>query len=153
MFSRSHFAGFSLLRTTLGFCHKCRPQNDQTPVRLAEDANSSPEKESQAVAKASEGVSKSAAIREILAEDMNTPTKEVIATLKQQGIKIHPNLVYLMKSQMKARRRKQNRKKALANGQQLGIANPVDLILEVRRLSDKAGGIRHLKKLVDVLAE
>jgi hypothetical protein len=35
----------------------------------------------------------------------------------------------------------------------MGVTNPVDLILEVRRLSEKAGGIRHLKKLVDVLAE
>jgi hypothetical protein len=100
-----------------------------------------------------DGVSKSAAIREILANDINTPTKDVIATLKQQGIKAHPNLVYLMKSQMRARRRKQKREKALENGRQMGIVNPVDLILEVRRLSEKSGGIRHLKKLVDVLAE
>jgi hypothetical protein len=41
----------------------------------------------------------------------------------------------------------------LENGRQLGIANPVDLIMEVRRLSERAGGMRHLKQLVDVLAE
>jgi hypothetical protein len=110
------------------------------------------EDEAMATAKRGE-VNKSAAVREILGKDPSTPTKDVIATLKQQGIKVHPNLVYLMKSKMRAKRRKQKREKALANGQQLGIANPVDLILEVRRLSEKAGGIKHLKKLVDVLAE
>jgi hypothetical protein len=98
------------------------------------------------------GVNKSAAVREILAKDPNTPTRDVIATLQQRGIKVHPNLVYLMKSKMRSQRRKHKRQ-MLENSQQLGIANPVDLILEVRRLSEKTGGIRHLKKLVDVLAE
>jgi hypothetical protein len=107
------------------------------------------------MAKASrgEGINKSAAVREILTQNPNTPTKEVLATLQQRGIRVDPNLVYLMKSKMKAKRRKQKRQQVLANGKQLGIANPVDLILEVRRLSEKTGGIRHLKKLVDVLAE
>jgi hypothetical protein len=100
-----------------------------------------------------EGVNKSAAIREILGKDLNTPTKEVIATLGQQGVKVHPHLVYLMKSKMRSMRRKQKRQAALDGRQQLGIANPVELILEVRRLSEKAGGIRHLQRLVDVLAE
>jgi hypothetical protein len=98
-----------------------------------------------------EGVNKSAAIREILAKDLKTPTKEIIAILGQQGVKVKPHLVYLMKSQLKAKRRKQKREMALANGRQLGIANPVELIQEVRRLSERAGGIKHLKKLVDVL--
>jgi hypothetical protein len=101
----------------------------------------------------SEGINKSAAVREILAKGLNTPTKEVIATLEQRGIKVKPHLVYLMKSQMKAKRRKQKRQQAMENGKQLGITDPVNLILEVRRLSEKAGGMRHLKKLVDVLAE
>jgi hypothetical protein len=98
-------------------------------------------------------VNKSAAVREILATNPNMPTSDVLAALKQRGIKAHPNLVYLIKSKTRAKRRKQKREKALANGQQLGIANPVDLILEVRRLSEKAGGLKHLKELVDVLAE
>jgi hypothetical protein len=73
--------------------------------------------------------------------------------LEQRGIRVHPNLVYLIKSKARARRGRQKREKALENSRQLGIANPVELILEVRRLSEKAGGIRHLKELVDVLAE
>ena len=105
------------------------------------------------MAKANQGVNKSAAVREILTKDRNTPTKEIIATLRQRGIKVHPNLVYLIKSKMRAKRGRQKRERALANGRQMGIGNPVDLILEVRQLSAKAGGIRHLKKLIDVLAE
>jgi hypothetical protein len=73
--------------------------------------------------------------------------------LDQRGIRIHPNLVYLIKSKVRAGRRKQRRDKALANSKDLGIANPVELILEARKLAAKAGGMRHLKQLVDVLAE
>ena len=102
---------------------------------------------------AKQGVNKSAAVREILAGNPHAPTNEVIATLKQRGIKAHPNLVYLIKSKMRAQRGRQKREKALENGREMGITNPVELILEVRRLSQKAGGMRHLKNLVDVLAE
>ena len=34
-----------------------------------------------------------------------------------------------------------------------GMANPVDLILKVRKLAGEACGITQLKNLVDVLAE
>ena len=100
-----------------------------------------------------DGVNKSAAVREILAKNFHTPVREIVATLDQRGITIHPNLVYLIKSKAKAGRRKQKRQKALENSRDLGLANPVELILEVRKLAAKAGGLRHLKQLVDVLAE
>jgi hypothetical protein len=100
-----------------------------------------------------DGINKSAAIREILARNPHAPTREVVSMLEQRGIRVHPNLVYLIKSKARARRGRQKREKALENSRQMGIANPVELILEVRRLSEKAGGIRHLKELVDVLAE
>lgn len=100
-----------------------------------------------------EGVNKSAAVREILATNFDTPVRDIVSTLAGRGIQVHPNLVYLIKSKAKANRRKQKREKALENSKQLGIANPVDLILEVRRVAEKAGGLRHLKQLVDVLAE
>jgi hypothetical protein len=100
-----------------------------------------------------DGVNKSAAVREILAKNFHTPVREIVSTLEQRGIRIHPNLVYLIKSKAKATRRKQRRQKALENSKDLGIANPVELVLEVRRVAQKAGGMRHLKQLVDVLAE
>jgi hypothetical protein len=100
-----------------------------------------------------DGVNKSAAVREILDKDPQTPTLEIISTLAQRGIKVHPNLVYLIKSKAKAGRRKQKRQKALENSRDFGVANPVELILEVRKIAVKAGGLRHLKQLVDVLAD
>jgi hypothetical protein len=96
-----------------------------------------------------DGVNKSAEVRELLAQDRNMPTKEIISTLGQRGIRVQPHLVYLIRSQARARKRRQRREQV----KELGIANPVDLILEVRQLSEKAGGLKHLKKLVDVLAE
>jgi hypothetical protein len=100
-----------------------------------------------------EGVNKSAAVRELLASDRNMPVRDIIKSLNQRGIQIHPNLVYLIKSKERAMRNRQKRERVLANGRELGIANPVELILETRRLAEKAGGIRHLKQLVDALAE
>jgi hypothetical protein len=98
-------------------------------------------------------VNKSAAIRELLEADPKTPSKEIVATLKQRGIKIHPNLVYIVKSQLKARRRWKKRQQVVENSQEMGIANPVELILEVRKLSQQAGGIKRFKQLVDALAD
>jgi hypothetical protein len=98
-------------------------------------------------------VNKSAAIREFLEKDPNTPTKDIVAALHQRKIKVHPNLVYLLKSKMKASRRRQKRQTVIANSKEMGIANPVELVLEVRRLSEQAGGIRRFKQLVDALAE
>jgi hypothetical protein len=100
-----------------------------------------------------DGVNKSAAVREILAKNPHTPTADIVSTLEQRGIKIHPNLVYLIKSKARAGRRKQKRQRALENSRDLGLANPVELILEVRKLAAKSGGMRHLKQLVDVLAD
>lgn len=99
------------------------------------------------------GINKSAAVRDILATDPNTPVRDIVHMLKQRGIKIHPNLVYLIKSKERAMRHKQKRERLLQDGSQLGIADPVELILETRRLAEKAGGIRQLKQLVDALAE
>ena len=99
------------------------------------------------------GINKSAAVREMLANDPNTPVRDIVKALNQRGIQIHPNLVYLIKSKARAMRHKQKRERILENGRRLGIANPVELILETRRLAEKAGGIRQLKQLVDALAE
>jgi hypothetical protein len=100
-----------------------------------------------------EGINKSAAIREILEQDPRAPVKQIVSTLDQRGITVHPNLVYLIKSKTKAKRGRQKKERALQNGREMGVANPVELIMAVRRLAEQAGGIRHLKRLVDVLAE
>jgi hypothetical protein len=95
------------------------------------------------------GINKSEAIREVLAQDPKTPAKEIIAILAARGIRVQPSRVYFIKGKMKRARRKQIGR----NMAQAGVANPVDLILKVRRLGEQSGGMSKLKKLLDALAE
>jgi hypothetical protein len=98
-------------------------------------------------------VNKSALVREFLARNPKAPVKEIVSTLKQQrNIELQPSLVYYIKSKMKRKQRREKRQRAIEAGHHAGVSNPVQLILEVRRLAEKAGGIRHLKELVDLLA-
>ena len=105
------------------------------------------------MAKKKSDVDKSAAVREILAKDPNTPAKEIIATLGQQGIKISEAYVYMLKRKVKVKGRKEKREKAVVASRSAGLADPVQLISGIKVLAAKAGGIRTLKKLVDLLAE
>jgi hypothetical protein len=102
------------------------------------------------------GVNKSATIRDLLAKNPKAQVKEIVAACQEQGITVHPNLVYLIKSKLKEKKQRAKRKRAeeaVAATEKAGFASPVELIIEVRKLSQKAGGIKHLKELVDLLAE
>ncbi len=103
--------------------------------------------------KANGGVNKSEVIRGILRKNPKTPVKEIVADCAQQGITVHPNLVYLIKSKMQHKTQQAKRQRAVEASEQAGFATPIELIMEVRRLAQKAGGIGHLKQLVDLLAE
>ncbi len=105
------------------------------------------------MAKKKSDVNKSAAVRAILEQNPNTPVKEVVATLEQQGIKVSANYVYMLKSKVKARGRRERGQKAVAASKSAGLADPVELIQGIKMLAQKAGGMRSLKKLVDLLAE
>ena len=96
---------------------------------------------------------KSDAVREMLTNNPKTPVKEIVSGLDQRGIKVSPNWVYFVKSKMKRKTRREKRQRAVEASREAGFASPVELILEVRRLAEKAGGMRHLKELVDLLAE
>jgi hypothetical protein len=98
-------------------------------------------------------VNKSQAIRDILEQDPKTRVKDIVSTLAQQGVKVSDTYVYMIKGKTKAKKRKEKRQRAIAASNSSGIANPVELILGVRKLAGEAGGIRHLKQLVDILAE
>jgi hypothetical protein len=98
-------------------------------------------------------VNKSDAVRAILDKNSKTPVKEVVSALAAQGVKVSANYVYMLKSKMKAKRRVEKRQKAMAVTAGAAIANPLDLIREVKQLAARAGGLRALKELVDVLAE
>jgi hypothetical protein len=100
-----------------------------------------------------DGIKKSASIRELLKENPKASVKEIVSILGDRGIKVSANLVYLLKSKMKQKTRRAKRQRAVDASQKVGIADPVKLIVEVRRLAEKAGGIRRLKELMDLLAE
>ena len=105
------------------------------------------------MAKKKSDVDKAAAVRAILAKDPKTPAREIIASLKQQGIKISEAYVYMLKSKAKAKGHREKREKAVAASRSAGLADPVELVQGIKVLAQKAGGMRTLKKLVDLLAE
>ncbi len=98
-------------------------------------------------------VNKSVAVRDLLEKNPKTPVKEVVSALAGQGVKVSANYVYMLKSKMKTKKRVEKRQKALAVTAGAKTANPLDLIREVKQLAVRAGGLRALKDLVDVLAE
>lgn len=131
-------------------CPKCgKPihikskKHDECGWRLEGDAATPPQPE----------VNKSAAVRAILSKDPKTPVAEVVSALAAQGIKVSGNYVYMLKSKAKAKKQKARRQQATAVGNSRGIANPLELIREVKQLAERAGGLRALKELVDVLLE
>jgi hypothetical protein len=54
---------------------------------------------------------------------------------------------------MKEMTQRAKRRGGLDTSQKPRLANPVQRILDVRRLAEKAGVIRHLKELVNLLTE
>jgi len=96
---------------------------------------------------------KSQAIRDLLKQNFHTPVKEIVSILAGRGVLVTPNFVYLVKSKMKARQRREKRAKAVATGQSVGITNPIELVRRVKELASSAGGLSKLKQLVDIMAE
>ena len=92
-----------------------------------------------------DGVNKSQAIRDILAQTPKSPVKEIVAQLGQRGVEVNPNLVYLIKSKRRHKTKRENRLRAVEANRKAGLANPVELILEVRKVGEKAGGMGHLE--------
>lgn len=99
-------------------------------------------------------VNKSDAIRDAIVANARLKPSEIVKLLAEKGIKVSGNLVYAIKAKAGAKRRKAKRQKAMAvvtssssNG------DPVALIRDVRSLADRAGGIKNLKELVEILAQ
>jgi len=99
-------------------------------------------------------VSKAEMIRQTIGENPKMKARDVVATLAKQGVKVHPNHVYLVKSHMKQRRRRRMKTERVAtttrNG---GMSDATKAVMNVKALAEKLGGLKHLKALVDVLAE
>jgi hypothetical protein len=99
------------------------------------------------------GINKSAAVRDILARNPSLAVSDIVRMLNQRGIQIHPNLVYLIKSKAKAKGQIPETPRPFEESREMESTSPVELILETRKLAEKAGGIGQLKQLVEVLAE
>ena len=105
------------------------------------------------MAKKASKVDKSQLIRDLLTTDPNADLKTIKAHLKQNGVKASSTLIYYVKGKMKQTKRKAKKALVAASPQTLAFKNPVELVLRVKDLAQEVGGIKHLKKLVDLLAE
>ncbi|MCE9561258.1 MAG: hypothetical protein K8U57_04310 [Planctomycetes bacterium] len=98
-------------------------------------------------------VNKSDAIRDYLGTNPKANSKEVVAALGEKGIKVAPSLIYFVKSRASHAKRKARREQMAEGLSKSGVVTPVDLVIRVKNLANEVGGIKNLKKLVDVLAE
>src|SRR3954462_6625778 len=100
-----------------------------------------------------DGVNKSDAIREALAQNPKAGPKDIVTLLAGRGIKVAPSLVYFIKSKAKHAKLKQKRARVAAATKGTGAPNPVELVLRVKDIAREVGGIQNLKMLVDLLAD
>jgi hypothetical protein len=105
------------------------------------------------MAKRKADVNKSQAIRDLLAQNPKMAIKEIVSILTGQGIKVSDTYVYMIRNKARRKKKKEKRQKAIAAGNGAGVVDPVQLVVRLKTLASEAGGIRHLKKLVDILAE
>lgn len=99
-------------------------------------------------------VNKSAAIRELYAKNAKLPVSEAVKQLAADGIKVAPNLVYFVLGGMKGKaKRKKGRQQRTAakSGDKTGMTDPVSLLVDLKALAERAGGMANLKRLVEVL--
>jgi hypothetical protein len=106
------------------------------------------------MAKTKQAGSKAAAIRSYLASNPTAKGQQVVEALAKQGIKVHVNHVYLIKSKGKSKARKAKRAKVRAViASRPGIGDYAEAVTEVKTLAHRLGGFSSLKALVDALAE
>ena len=98
-------------------------------------------------------INKSQAIRDYMAGNPTSGTKDVVAGLAEKGVKVTPALVYLIRSKASHAKRRARRERVVESSRQMVATNPVELFRTVRDLGRQVGGIQNLKKLVDLMAE
>jgi hypothetical protein len=94
---------------------------------------------------------KTAAVREMLTQDPEMPTDEVVSTLAARRMKITPHMVHVVRSALKAK--KPTTRKGVSSARGGWTADAVELVVKVKALSSEAGGMENLKQLVVVLAD
>lgn len=98
-------------------------------------------------------INKSDEIRKLFTENPKLKAREVIDALAERGIKVTGGLVYLIKSKMKATRRREKRENASRVVSSNGHGDPVATIRKVKALAGEVGGLSKLRLLVEALSE
>lgn len=88
-------------------------------------------------------------INAIWARDPRTKVRAIVEELAGQGVKVTPSFVYYAKRKRGAASRRAKREAVVT------MAGPeaVQIVSRVRALANEVGGMKQLKKLVDLIAE
>ena len=94
---------------------------------------------------------KAQAIRAALEKTPEASAQEIVASVKEQGLKVTPQMVYGLKARSAkgSKRRGGRRKKASTNGAGFSIHT---LIL-AKKLADQLGGVGKAKEAMDALSK
>lgn len=103
---------------------------------------------------------KSQAVRDLLTANPTLKAKEVVAQLAARGVSITASQVYFVKGQMSQKKQtavmkaKRVARRAAHDAQvAANHADPLSVILDIRALAKRVGGMAKLKELVEVLGE
>lgn len=99
---------------------------------------------------------KSQAIRDLYAKNPKLPVQHAVELLARAGITVSPNLVYFVLGGLKgkAKRKTGQRRRTVAarrGGDKTGMSDPVAVIVDLKVLAERAGGLANLKRLIEVL--
>src|ERR1051325_2923141 len=100
--------------------------------------------------------SKSDHIREVLRTNPDMKASEVVSTLAAKGVQVKAGLVYLVKGEMKGRKKQKAKARkmiaeATAASGATAESDAVSLIRQVKNFASQVGGMEKLKALVDAL--
>ena len=103
------------------------------------------------MAKKSGGASKSAAIRNYKTAHQGAGPTEIAAALGKDGMKVTPGFVSTVLSNDKRRGRKGRRKGARRGGRPAG-GDPLQVLVDAKKLAERMGGIDKARSALDALA-
>lgn len=96
---------------------------------------------------------RSQAIRDQLEADPNARPKDVVAALKEKGIRVTSQMVSGLKSKMglggKKRRRRRKAGAARQDGQMISLND----LVEAKKLADRLGGLEKAQQAISALAK
>lgn len=92
---------------------------------------------------------KAQAIREAIERTPEAKAQEIVAAVKEQGLKVTPQMVYSLKTRAAAGpKKKRGRRNATSNG-----TLSIDTLILAKKLADQLGGVEKAKEAMDALAK